>query len=176
MPGHPSVIIAAYDSRLRDEIEIGLMPHFGHDCDCGLESLTEHVPRMYADPFWDGPEGAQERWRDKIRRSVLPVVAFTGFHVPESEAILSVLRERRSCGLILKTEEVQRVAMLSVIHHRAPFRFVVYHGSIRAKTLGKLFPGAQYLCDITSLVEPGKQVVEFISKKAREILAEAQAT
>jgi hypothetical protein len=100
------------------------------------------------------------------------VLGFTGISERDYWAIVSADLTKRRCGLILKSVDRAKIAGLAVIHYRMPFSFVVAVGSIRSRQLREMFPGIPFLCDITSMVEPGKQICEFIAKSAN--VAEAE--
>jgi hypothetical protein len=156
-----SILFVAYDELIVEEIRAALMPHFP-------EGRAE-LHTDFLDPWALAREdirSEQERLCRRLEHASLMVLGFTGVYERDYWAILSASLAKRRCGLILRSGDRTKIAGLSVIHYRMPFSFVVAVGSMRSRQLQEMFPGIPFLCDITSMVEPGKQICTFIAKSA----------
>ena len=153
------IIFVAYEQPLWSEIRDGLMPYFSPN-----EAVLHGNPPMPQSCAETVQE--EKHLHDSLKQATFLIVGLGGFTPNEFWAISSAHVMRRPCGLILKSQDRSQIAALSIIHDFIPFRFVVSFGSLRRdRQLKELFSGTPYVWDVASLVEPGKEIAEFIRRQ-----------
>lgn len=129
------------DDRLRSAIIEGIVPHLD----------IQHV-------------GFHLRGREVMPSAELTIVCVSGLGGGVELRALQEAHERGGrVALIARTEDRAMWNQLAATHRRIPFVLVIAVGGPRER-YNSYFPGALIASDMTSLVEPGKQLARLLLK------------